>query len=576
MSTSTSAEVRVVTALNDHTSRHHPNTLCLTSRRLSGGRTAEVLRGRLQSRPLPSYPTHDRALIVAFEAEDVLACHLDLEWPLPVQLIDLRAEHRCLFNGRTNHTVDTLVGASLAWGLPPSDAFFDAAIRGRIHSSGLAAVSWDEVRASCQARLRATARLFEALRPHLDLPRALIRGQYTAAVAGMERTGVPIDETLFDRLCANWPAIQRRLVTEIDKDYGVFEGLRFRADRWEQWLARKGIIWPRVSSGYLDLSEDTFRDMARAHPVVRPVRDLRATLHHLRLQDLRVDPDGRNRTRLRPFRSKTGRNEPRSKEYIFAHPAWRRHLIRPDYGTGIAHIDWVQQEFAIAAYLSGDLAMQRAYETGDAYLAFAHAARAVPEGATRPRHPAEREAYKTCALGVQYGMGVESLAVRINRGVAHAEELLRRHRSLYPTFWQWSEAVVDSGLLHGHLDTVFGWRLHVTRETNHRSLRNFMVQGNAAEMLRIACILAMERGIQVCAPIHDALLIEAPADEIEEAVRETQQCMREASSVVLGGPSLRTEAQVFVYPDHYHTARGQAFWQTVLRLLEEVERDGRR
>jgi hypothetical protein len=62
-------------------------------------------------------------------------------------------------------------------------------------------------------------------------------------------------------------------------------------------------------------------------------------------------------------------------------------------------------------------------------------------------------------------------------------------------------------MLHGTLHTVFGWCVHVGEAANPRSLRNFPMQANGAEMLRLACCLATECGIEVCAPIHDAVLI---------------------------------------------------------------------
>jgi len=34
--------------------------------------------------------------------------------------------------------------------------------------------------------------------------------------------------------------------------------------------------------------------------------------------------------------------------------------------------------------------------------------------------------------------------------------------------------------------------------------------------MRAACILAHERGVTLCCPVHDALLAESPIDEIEE------------------------------------------------------------
>jgi hypothetical protein len=95
------------------------------------------------------------------------------------------------------------------------------------------------------------------------------------------------------------------------------------------------------------------------------------------------------------------------------------------------------------------------------------------------------------------------------------------------------------------------------------------MQANGAEMMRLACCLATERGITVCAPIHDALMVEGPADEIEGVVSQTQQAMREASELVLPGFPLRTDVPRIVrYPDRYMDERGQAMWETVTGLLD--------
>ena len=82
--------------------------------------------------------------------------------------------------------------------------------------------------------------------PRIDLPRALLRGRYMAAVARMERNGVPIDVSTLDLLRRNWSGIQDQLIAEIDADYGVYDGRAFKADRFAAWLARAGIPWPRT------------------------------------------------------------------------------------------------------------------------------------------------------------------------------------------------------------------------------------------------------------------------------------------------------------------------------------------
>ena len=347
-------------------------------------------------------------------------------------------------------------------------------------------------------------------------------------------------------------------------------GRRFSTKLFTEWLANAGVPWLRLVSGALDLSDDAFRQMARQYPEVALLRELRHTLSQMRLNSLAVGSDDRNRCLLSAFRASTGRNQPSNSKFIFGPSAWLRSLIQPEQGWAVAYVDWSQQEFGIAAALSGDAAMAEAYLSGDPYLSFAKQAGAVPDDATKQSHTKERGVFKVLSLAVQYGMAEQSLAVQLDQPPAYAAALLRLHRETYPTFWNWSEAAVNHAMLHGWLQTVFGWRIHVGENVNPRSLANFPMQANGAEMLRLACCLATERGIRVCAPVHDALLIEAPVDRIEATVAATQAAMLEASQIVLDGFELRTDAEIVRYPDRYVDGRGKKMWSEVMGILESL------
>jgi DNA polymerase I-like protein with 3'-5' exonuclease and polymerase domains len=233
----------------------------------------------------------------------------------------------------------------------------------------------------------------------------------------------------------------------------------------------------------------------------------------------------------------------------------------------VAYVDWQQQEFGIGAALSGDTAMLEAYRSGDPYLVFGKQAGRIPADATKQTQPAERELFKACGLGVQYGMGAEALAWRVGGPTALGRELLRMHRETYPRFWSWSDGAEHHAMLRNWLHTAFGWTVRVGAEANPRSLRNFPCQANGAEMLRWACSVATERGIAVVAPVHDAILVEGPAGAIAEVVAETERAMAEASEAVLDGFRLRTEAHTVLWPDRYMDERGRAFWDKVMGLL---------
>jgi DNA polymerase I-like protein with 3'-5' exonuclease and polymerase domains len=250
---------------------------------------------------------------------------------------------------------------------------------------------------------------------------------------------------------------------------------------------------------------------------------------------------------------------------------WLRELIKPPPGYGVAYVDWSQQEFGIAAALSGDLAMQSAYRSGDPYLAFAKQAGAVPPDATKATHGPHRELFKQCVLATQYGMEAQSLALRIARPPIVARELLRSHRETYRRFWAWSDSAVDQAMLVGVIHTVFGWPIRISERSNPRSLRNFPMQANGAEMLRIACCLATERGIEVCAPIHDAVLICAPLDRLESDIGTMRTAMAEASMSVLAGFELATDVKIVRWPDRYADPRGTEMWNRVCHLAVAEE-----
>jgi len=164
-------------------------------------------------------------------------------------------------------------------------------------------------------------------------------------------------------------------------------------------------------------------------------------------------------------------------------------------------------------------------------------------------------------------MGTRGLARQLGITFAEADDILRAHRSAFPRFWSWSDAVETRALLRKELQSVFGWRLQVGPDANPRSLRNFAVQANGAELMRLATILATEQGITVCGVIHDALMIEAPSSRLDEAIARTRAVMAEASAVVLDGLIVRTDVRVTRAPDRWREPRGATIWAAVSEAI---------
>lgn len=545
-----------------------PTPVCVVAHELRSGRKVRVWEDDLRRMTAPPYDVGQDSLFVAYYASAELGCHLVLGWPMPANVLDLFSEFRLATNGLHLPSGSGLLGALVFFGLDAMPGVEKATMRTLVLRGG----PWtDGERASildyCQNDVVALARLLPRMVPDIDVPRALLRGRYMAAAARIEHVGVPIDQDALAIVREHWRATQDRLIAEIDRGYRVFEERTFKASRWETWLADRNIAWPRLESGQLDLKEDTFRQMAKVYPEIAPMHELRATLSRLRPEQLAVGSDGRNRCILSAFGARTGRNTPSARAFVFGPAVWIRHFIRPEAGRTLAYLDWSQQEFGIVAALSRDPAMMAAYTSGDPYMKFACLAGAAPADATKESHGAVRERFKQCSLAVLYAMGEAGLAARIGIPITDARELLRQHRGTFPNFWRWSDAALDHAMQFNTIHTVFGWRVHCTRETRVPSLRNFLAQGNGAEMLRLACCLATERGIRVCAPVHDALLVEADEEQLDSVVAATRCAMTQASHLVLDGFELRTDVKVIRHPERFRDPRGETMWRTVTKLV---------
>ena len=80
-----------------------------------------------------------------------------------------------------------------------------------------------------------------------------------------------------------------------------------------------------------------------------------------------------------------------------------------------------------------------------------------------------------------------------------------------------------------------------------------------------------EAGINVCAPLHDAVLIEAPLELFDEQIVQARALMAQASREVLNWFELGTEVQEFRFPERYcDEDRWKEFWKMV---MEEVDRN---
>jgi len=462
-----------------------------------------------------------------------------------------------------------LVGACQYYGLQSSDATYKDTMRQRIlKGPPFFEQEKKDIISYCQKDVEMTEKLFLKMKNQIDLPFALLRGRYMAAIAQIEFHGVPIDVNSLHELQSCWDIIREELIWRVDQQYNVFEGTVFKIKKFDEYLKKHQIPWEYTPEGYPRTDDEYMENKAMLFPQLQPLRELRCTLSQLKLKNLQIGDDGRNRCLLSPFRAKTGRNQPSSAKFIFGPAVWLRSLIKPFPGTSLAYIDYEQQEIGIAAALSADKNLINAYCSGDPYIAFAKKAGAIPPEGTKKSHPEIRELYKRCMLALNYGMSTETFARQVQIPLSEAKAIIRLHKQTYRRYWEWNQNFVDTALLSGLVKTNHNWYFR-TGQAKPRTLMNFPMQSHGADILRLAICLCIEHGVKVVAPVHDAILIEASNEDIKNKVTVAQQCMEDASEYVLNF-RIRTDVKIIEYPDRYIDPRGKEMWDRIWSIINDM------
>ena len=83
----------------------------------------------------------------------------------------------------------------------------------------------------------------------------------------------------------------------------------------------------------------------------------------------------------------------------------------------------------------------------------------------------------------------------------------------------------------------------------------------------MACILLTEAGINVCAPVHDALLVEVPLAHLDERVSVAKDLMGYASEQVLDGFRLSSDVKLVLDSERYMDDRGVEMWDRIESML---------
>lgn len=377
----------------------------------------------------------------------------------------------------------------------------------------------------------------------------------------MEMAGVRLDIRQLEQLGGR----MRRELAAADRAIFKLAGEEFNIDSPQQLkhilfevlgLTARGIK-KTAKGGTLSTAAAELEKLRGAHPIVEHLfahRELSKLLStYVEALPALVDPQtGRIHTTYHQTVTATGRlssSDPNLQNIPVSEPwgpAIRRSFIA-DEGWRLLAFDYSQFELRIAAALSGDRALQRAFRTKqDIHAATgAEVFGVAPDEVTRD----QRRVAKAINFGILYGMGASALAQTAGISRPEAEEYISRYFQVYAELREWIETTKALAAKRGYAETLFGRKRFLPEITSgvpqvraaaERMAVNMPVQGTQADLLKRAMIRADEwirsisssrggpvrRGIshdaqivRMVLTVHDELVFEVREKFVEDAAR---------------------------------------------------------
>jgi len=153
---------------------------------------------------------------------------------------------------------------------------------------------------------------------------------------------------------------------------------------------------------------------------------------------------------------------------------------------------------------------------------------------------------KTINFATIYGQGAHALSRQLKIEHSEARAFIARYFERFSGIRGYLDSMVEFAREHGYVQTIFGRRRYIPelRERNfnirafgERTAANSPIQGSAADLIKIAMIrvdwLLRERGLaaKMLLQVHDELVFESPADEVEVLESLVRDAMENAAEL---------------------------------------------
>lgn len=371
-------------------------------------------------------------------------------------------------------------------------------------------------------------------------------------LAQMERTGIGID---LDALARVRVDIQQR-ASDLEKECHELAGEEFKVGSPKEVsrILFDVLELPKTHSKKRKTGWSTdatvLEKLSEVHPLPATLLEYRQ-LQGLDSRYLSTLPDyvaadGRIHTTFRQAVAATGRlasADPNLQNIPIRTFEGRRirETFVPRPGTVFLSADYSQVELRILAHLTEADALRKSFNDGeDIHRRTASEVFDVPMDEVSFE---QRSAAKAINFGLMYGMSAFRLGRDLSIGRDQAQAYMDEYFGRMPSVQTWIEATKDACKRDGFVTTVFGRRRLIPeiysktfteRSAGEREAVNTRVQGTAADLIKLAMIdvdqALASAGLKtrMLLQVHDELLFEAPADEVERATELIVGCMERA------------------------------------------------
>lgn len=228
----------------------------------------------------------------------------------------------------------------------------------------------------------------------------------------------------------------------------------------------------------------------------------------------------------------TGRcgSKPRS-GFIFTMGKPFRGLIDPPEGKVLVELDYHSEEIACQAYASGDKTMTEMYDHPEVDNDYYTTLAVKVFGATAE----ERDTYKQIALMSNYGCGAKKLSDVSKKPLEFCEETLEKLHETFDTYWDYVNNAINQAVKYGYIAFSDGFRVKWDRKKQGKvtTLINWPSQGVGALILRKMLFRLWREGIELVAPVHDAVVFLADESNWRETAERVSRIMEDASEECL-------------------------------------------